>query len=339
MIAENKTWILNVLAHKATEKVPYHFGFTPPVIKKLEKHYGTTLIEDRMNLPIRMSGPKTKKPFYTDMVIHDKCLVDEFGVSWSVSNVDRGSPVVPALKEANLSGYTFPDPTLNYRFEDLGNWCDANREHFRVLCIGDLWERATFMRGMENILVDLALNQKFVFELLENLTMILLKTMDLLVSKFDFETVLISDDYGMQNSLLMSPADWRKFIKPQLIEIFEAAKRHGKYIMLHSCGNVFAVIGDLVDIGLDILHPIQPEAMNIFSLKQEFGGDITLQGGISTQDLLPYGTENEIRSEIKMLKEKMGEGGGYIMEPGITLQGDIPLNNLIALIEEVTGIE
>ena len=207
MTEKNRNWIIEVLAHKETERVPYHFGFTPPVIKKLEKYYGTTLIEDKINLPLRMSGPKTKNPFYADAMSPDKYSKDEFGVSWSVSDIDRGSPVIPALKEADLSGYKFPDPALNYRFEDLGAWCDINRENFRVLCIGDLWERATFMRGMENILMDLALNQKFVAELLENLANILLKTMEIMVKNFDFETVLISDDYGMQNSLLMSPDD------------------------------------------------------------------------------------------------------------------------------------
>lgn len=90
----------------------------------------------------------------------------------------------------------------------------------------------------------------------------------------------------------------------------------------------------MIDIGLDILHPIQPEAMDIFKLKREFGAAVTFCGGILTQDLLPRGTVEQVRAEIKRLKQDMGKGGGYILEPGITIQADVGLDNLVAMIDE-----
>ena len=105
-------------------------------------------------------------------------------------------------------------------------------------------------------------------------------------------------------------------------------------MMVHTCGNVFEVVGDMIDIGLDILHPIQPETMDIYKLKAEFGKELTFQGGLGTQNFLIRATPDKIRDEVKILKNKMGMGGGYIFEPGITIQGDIPVDNLLAMIEE-----
>ena len=122
--------------------------------------------------------------------------------------------------------------------------------------------------------------------------------------------------------------------KPNLKEIYELAKDNGRYVFHHSCGQFDPIIPDLIEIGLDILHPIQPAAIDIYKLKREFGKDLTFCGGVNTQQLLPKSTPQEIRDEVKRLKEKMGVGGGYILEPGITIQADVPLANMLALIDE-----
>jgi len=140
--------------------------------------------------------------------------------------------------------------------------------------------------------LDLALNPLFVEELLRRLTDRILQTMEILFSRFRFDGVALSDDYGSQRGMLMSPAHWRTFIKPRLAEIYSLAKRHGRTVLHHSCGNIVPVIGDLIDLGLDVLHPIQPEAMDIVQLKRDFGSRLTLCGGVRTQDLLPAALRN-----------------------------------------------
>jgi uroporphyrinogen decarboxylase len=332
-MSENQKWIRETLSHKYTANVPYHFDFTPPARKKLVKHYGTEDLEDLVASPIRWVGTNTKKPLYADPVRFGSRLEDEFGVAWVLSEHDRGVPI-PCLREPDLSHYTFPDPTESYRVADLHRWNEDNNEYYRTNWIGDLWERASFMRGLEKLLLDISLNKKFVHELLRGLTDYILATMEIIAENNDFECFGLSDDYGTQKSLIMSPRDWNHFIKPHLKEIFTCAKKYNKHILLHSCGNLQEIIPDLIDIGLDILHPIQPEAMDIYALKTEFGKDITFQGGMRTQDLLPYGKVEEIKDEVKTLKQKMGQNGGYILEPGITVQGDVPLGNIVAMIEE-----
>jgi uroporphyrinogen decarboxylase len=313
--------------------VPYNFDFSPPARKLVEAHLGSP-IEDVLNLPIRMTAPRSIKPLYADPAIHGDRAKDEFGVVWTTSEIDRGSPIGPCLSEADLSGYSFPDAAAPYRFEEIGPWSEEHRGNFRVIWVGDMWERATFMRGMEGILFDLALDPLFVEKLLRGIADYVLETMKILFERFDFEAIALSDDYGTQRALLMSPAQWRRFVKPLLTEIYGLARKNSCVTFHHSCGNIWEIIPDMITMGLDVLHPIQPEAMDPVELKSEFGRELTFCGGLRTQDLLPRGTVGEVRDEVKRLKELMGGDGGYILEPGITLQADVPADNLVAMIEE-----
>ncbi|HEY3320303.1 MAG TPA: uroporphyrinogen decarboxylase family protein [Planctomycetota bacterium] len=332
---QSSGWIEQVLAHRQPAAVPYNFMFSPPARQSLLQHYGLERgLEDFLEFPIRMTAPKSIKPLYADPDHFGETVTDEFGVVWTTSKIDRGSPVGPSLKEASLRGFQFPDPAAAYRFEDMAKFCAREAGHYRIVWVGDLWERATFMRGMDSILMDWVLEPAFVDELLRRLTDHILATMRILFGRFQFEGVALSDDYGTQRGLLMSPADWRARIKPLLREIYALAKQNGRTVFHHSCGCVRAIVPDLIEIGLDILHPIQPETMDIFELKREFGRDLTFCGGVGTQELLPFGAPEQIRAEVRKLKREMGAGGGYILEPGITLQADVPLANLVALIEE-----
>jgi uroporphyrinogen decarboxylase len=331
---DDRAWIRDTLAHRPSGGVPYNFGFSPPARARLEAVYGTADVEVAIGVPIRMDAPRSIKPLYASPAEFGPRVTDEFGVTWTTNELDRGSPVGPCLGEPDLRGYAFPDPSAAYRFEHLAAWTAAQAGHYTILWVGDLWERATFMRGMEAILADLAWNPGFVEELLRGLADYILATIEILFARFAFDGIALSDDYGTQRGMLMSPAHWRKFVKPRLAEIYALAKRHGRTVLHHSCGNILPIIGDLIDLGLDVLHPIQPEAMDVVGLKRQFGTHLTLCGGVRTQDLLPRGTPAEVRDEVKRLKDVLGRGGGYILEPGITLQADVPTANLLALIEE-----
>jgi len=328
----NREWIIDVLSHKENVRVPYNFYFSPVSLRAAEEYYGEG-IEDILGFPLRSNGTVSIKPLYADPDVFGDIAPDEFGVKWSTNKIDRGSPI-PCLPEPSLTGYSFPDPAVSYRFEGLDHWCGSNKDNFTMIWTGDLWERAVFMRGMEALLLDLYMNPGFVHELLRNLADYILGTMKILFERFEFDAVNLSDDYGMQNSMMMSPESWREFVKPYLSEIYSFAKANGRTVFHHTCGHIYPIIPDLIDIGLDILHPIQPETMDIYALKREFGKDLTLNGGVNTQWLLPFGTESEIRDEIKRLKEEMGRGGGYILEPGITILADVPQKNIVAMIDE-----
>jgi uroporphyrinogen decarboxylase len=281
-----------------------------------------------------MTGTVSKKPLYADPAKFGDAVADDFGVTWSTSHIDRGSPIGPCLAAPTLKGYTFPDPTRPGRFEGLTEWSRKHAGHYRIIWVGDLWERATFMRGMASILMDVVLEPAFVEALLERLTEYILATIGVLVDTCAFEAIAVSDDYGTQRGMLISPDDWRRVIKPCLKRIYGLAKHHKRTVFHHSCGSIVPIIGDLIDIGLDILHPIQPEAMDIRDLKRRFGAHVTFCGGIPTQTLLVNAAPEEVRAEVRRLKREMGRGGGYILEPGITILADVPAANIIAMIDE-----
>lgn len=329
----DKEWIRQTIKHRQTLSIPYNFLFCPLAEKIAEAHYGKDL-QEKLSLPIRFTGLKRGKPLYASPDEFGDTVKDEFGVIWSTSRADRGVPLGPCLMEPGLSGYVFPDPLRAGRFSGLDEWCARQEQHFRIIWVGDLWERATFMRGMENILLDVALNRAFVQALLERIAEYILETVRALAGRYPFEAIAISDDYGTQKGMLISPDDWRKLVKPCLSKIYALARKHGLAVFHHSCGHIVPIIGDLIDLGLDILHPIQPEAMDIHFLKRQFGNQLTFCGGIPTQTLLVRGTPDEVRQEIKKLKRQMGEAGGYILEPGITLQADVPIKNMTAMIDE-----
>ena len=334
VMLSNREWVLQTLAHDQPPAVPYNVSLSPPARAALEARYETDDLAETLNLPIRMASVGTLKPLFASPAKYGPTITDEFGVVWSTNEIDRGVPIGPPLEEPTLSGYTMPDPADDARFEGLDAWCRGNREHFRVIWIGDLWERATFMRGMEDLLLDLAAHPAFVEELLRKLTDRILQTMDILAERFDFDAIALSDDYGAQKAMLISPDRWRSLLKGLLAEIFSLARSCGWHTFHHSCGHNTPIIGDLIEIGLGILHPIQPEAMDVFELKRRFGKHLTLCGGLGTQELLPRGTPGKIRDEVRRLKETLGVGGGYILEPGITLQADVPLENMVAFLEE-----
>ena len=136
-----------------------------------------------------------------------------------------------------------------------------------------------------------------------------------------------------QHGLLISPESWRRFIRPRLQRIVRHIRQGGKAAYLHSCGHVTPVIPDLIELGVNMLQPIQPESMDIFDLKRRFGRRICLVGGIGTQELLPYGTPEAIRAQVARCRAEMGAGGGYIMAPAKPILPGVPLENAIVLIE------
>ncbi len=334
-MSDEKEFVHGAIEHQETERVPYNFMFSPPAERRLREHYGVEDLIAALGMPMYFFGAKDK-PLYADPDVYGPTVPDQFGVVWSTSKIDRGSPIGHPLKEVDLSHYAFPSPDDPRRFLGLEDELAKRRELFLVAVIGDLWERAGFMRGLERLCMDVLDSPKFVEGLLDGIKEYVIRTLDHLAD-YNPDAVFLSDDYGTQSGLIIDPQHWRRLIKPRLEEIYEAAKRRNLLVMHHSCGDVSKIVPDFIEIGLDILHPIQPETMDIFALKREFGADLTFCGGIGTQYLLPWGTAMEIRQTVRATLDFMSRGGGYILEPGITLQDDVPVENMVALIEMARG--
>jgi uroporphyrinogen decarboxylase len=150
--------------------------------------------------------------------------------------------------------------------------------------------------------------------------------------KYDIDAVYFGDDWGQQTGLQMGPRLWRQFIWPELQRTYAAVRNAGKLVFIHSCGKVDELFDDLIDIGLDCFNPFQPEVMDVFGLLNKYRGRLAFHGGLSTQRTLPYGSVGDVKKATEKLL-KAGADGGYIFAPAHAVEGDVPLENMLAFIE------
>jgi len=332
-----KETVIQAIRHRETPCVPYHMDFTPPVREMLAEHYNAEDVDSAVGSYILWLSWHPSLDFRGKR-LSGRLIQDEFGVVWNDLSENRGYVEHHPLDRPDLSGYEFPDPFAPGRFDYLRERIEAHSDLFLLAWCGDLFERAHFLRGLDHLLADLHLNPQFVHDLLDNILKFLLGNVKQL-AELGVDGIFLSDDYGHQQSLLMSPRHWREFIKPRLRELFSSIKDAGLFTFLHSCGNVSEVVPDLIEVELDVLHPVQPEAMDIASLKSDYGDRLAFYGGISTQQTLPRGTPEEVEKEVRQTVQFMAKGGGYILAPGITLQHDIPLENILAFIKAAGNVQ
>lgn len=310
--------------------VPWSFGFTQEATAKLLEYF------DADNLtPILQNhilGLGNGIGFFED--IGNDHLKDVFGVVWDRS-VDKDIGIVSGcvLPEPALDGYEFPDPLENRFFEDIPEAIENHGDLYRSFSIGfSLYERAWTLRGMENLMMDFHDHPQFVHELLNAIADYNIAQVEKAVT-FDIDAVHFGDDWGQQHGLQMGPDIWREFILPPLTRMYKAVTDAGKKVSIHSCGDVDELFDDLIDIGLSLFNPFQPEVMDVPALMKQYHGTLSFHGGLSTQRILPYGTTDEVRAETRKLIE-LGSNGGYILSPAHAVEGDVPLENILAFIEE-----
>jgi len=210
---------------------------------------------------------------------------------------------------------------------------DQSDKYLLVTIWGSHFEKANAARGIENFLADMAADYDFAKKLC---TRIVDKNMVMLENFLhidEIDGVLLGSDWGSQRGLLMSPAVWEDMIAPGEHREYDLVHSYGKDVWLHSCGCVDVLIPRLLEMGLDVLNPVQPECMDIAQLKADYGDRLTFWGGISTQLTLPYGTPDEVRDEARRIRDMMSEGGGYILSPAQAIQGDVPVENIEAVLE------
>ena len=198
-----------------------------------------------------------------------------------------------------------------------------------------LFERLWSVRGMENALCDFYENEEEVHRLFRALTNFYKGMLTRAKMELDLDAVWTSDDIGTQTSAFFSLEIFQTFFKPYYQELIEHAHSLGMHFWLHTCGNVRSFIPDLIEIGLDILHPIQKHTMDEKEIAEQFGNDICIWAGIDVQRVVPFGTPQEVREEVRaMINTYYRPQGRLILAAGNNMTVDTPLENLRALLEE-----
>lgn len=326
--------VIAQIRHRETGVVPYTMPFDEALGVRLDEHYGGPAWRARLTpYIVTVSAVDTDPKQILDATYYR----DAYGGLW---RQDRRPCHLekPPLAAPSFDGYAFPAPEAFFRAEQkeaARKTCEASGDSFRVGHLKwGLFERSWHLRGFENALVDAVAEPDFFEEMLERLTRLYLAFIEY-TAVLPVDGVFFGDDWGDQRGNLLGPERWRRFLKPRWARLFEAVHRHGKIAMCHSCGSVAEILPDLIEIGLDVLESVQPEAagMNPYELKRRWGDRITFWGCLGSQSTIPFGTPGSIRAEVARLKNEMGQGGGFILAPAKPLQPDTPTANAAAIVE------
>ena len=201
------------------------------------------------------------------------------------------------------------------------------------------FEKANDARGIENFLADMAGEPEYAQSLLDFIIHKNIVMLENFVNMSGVDGILLGSDWGTQRGLIMSPETWRRMIKPGEQLEYDLIKNAGKDVWIHSCGNILPIVGDLADMGVKVLNPVQPECMDIEELNRQYGDRLTFWGGVSTQQTLPYGTPDEVRAETLRVAKLLGENGGYITAASQDIQPDVPLENIISLVDTANSLK
>lgn len=333
-----KERVLAQLHHEETDYLPYELGFDGDVFERVSEYFGGKGWWERVEIFFERPNPGTlsHSPPAATLNAAGTHTTDVYGCVW---RVDRRPMHLekPVLAEPDFDRLRFPteEQVFPPGFDnDVRKKVQACPELFHMAQFGfGLFERTWALRGFENVLMDAAAEPDFFEELIRRVAEHHMMIVEHLV-KLPLDAVFFSDDWGDQRGIILGPERWRKYLKPHLARMYQRTHQAGMATLSHCCGSVTDVIPDLIEIGLDCLQSVQPEAMDPYELKRRWGDRMTFFGGVGSQRLLPFGTPDEIRAEVRKLCREMGRGGGYILGLAKSFQPETPTLNAVAAIEE-----
>jgi len=351
--------VIRAVTHQKPDRVPkdISWGFTPAVMDTFRQQTGRDDPEEYFGVDVRFVGldlppervesaARERRATYGRYYPPDlpaNADISEWGTAYLPGTFYHFTRLIPPLQSATSLKEleAFPIPT----FEETWRRAYARQRieafHRRDLAVGGamavtIFEVVWQQRGMEELFHDFKFNPEMAAYLLDCLT-------DIRISQARFfaeqnvDVLILGDDVSMQTGMIMSPATWRKWFKGRMARIIAAAKaiKPGIPIFYHSDGNPTAILPDLIEIGVTILNPVQPECIDPAMVKQQYGNQLALWGTIGTQTTMPFGTPGEVRQEVKKRIETVGRDGGLVLGPTHSLEPDVPWENILALYEAI----
>ncbi len=328
----NRERVLAALNHRQPDKTPYNIDFTQAAHAKMADYYGDPHFGGKLGNCLTVTSCE---PWDSWKEIAPDIWEDQFGVQWNRA-VDKDIGVVcnRVVAPETLGALQLPDPDDPSRYAHYPRLiADKKQDSFIVVDLGfSLFERAWTLAGMENVLMWMVEDKGLIHRLLDVIVEFNLRVIDH-VCAYDVDAMLFGDDWGQQRGVIMGPKLWREFIKPRVRRMYGAVHARGKHVFIHSCGKVDELFPDLIECGVNMFNPFQPEVIDVYDVKRRYGRDLGFYGGISTQRTLPYGTVQETKDEVRRLIDAIGTDGGYIASPAHAIPADAKPENIAAMIE------
>lgn len=367
--------IIKALNHKKPDRIPFDLGssFVTGITKnaylniikylgiKEEKIeffdtvqqlvYPSEEFLEKLNVDVRGIVPDiVRKNPSVENLPDGKYFTDEWGIMWRMP--EGGfyydivkSPLSGEITEKDIDNFPWPDPSLPHLFDGIVErakkyFQDGYAVMLESFCSG-IFEMSCRLRGYEQFYMDLAINPSLACKLMDKIVEIKIEFYKKAAEKLGkyINFIREGDDVGGQEALLISPEMYYEYIKPRHKQLFEAQKKYFPqpfFIFFHSDGAIYNIIPDFIEIGVEILNPVQitDKGITLENLKNEFGSDLTFWGGgIDTQKILPKGTEEQIREDVKRRIEILGKNGGFVFNTIHNIQDDVPPENIKVMLE------
>jgi uroporphyrinogen decarboxylase len=342
----SKERVLAAIRHKETDRIPITFDAEKEVYAALYDHLGIDTKEalfDRLCVDTWMILPGNF--IYTAEENGKREKTTIWGYRTKVAEYSGGTydevcfnPLAGKNEIEDIKAHRWPSPGIL----DFSHFPQEAEQYSNRAVIGvftwGVYFIASFVRGMEDLMMDFALRKDYAHCLIKTISEISSSALNTMLESYGdgIDIVYMADDYCSQQAPLFSPATFQEFVAPYLRELVEITHKYNKRFLLHCCGAVRPLLPMIIDAGVDMLEPIQirAEGMDPCGLKRDFGKDLCFYGGIDLQQILRKGTSQQVADEAKRLIDILGENGGYIIGPGHTyIQIDAPLENIMAMYE------
>jgi uroporphyrinogen decarboxylase len=326
--------LIAAVSHKPTDFVPYHIEYSVGIKAAMLRELGT---EDLAGATGDHFSRYSTRGKWEE--IRPGFFRDDFGVVWDRTlDHDLGVPEA-VLTEPDLSLVAWPTAESGSRLVGAEGFVRQTHAAGRFCCLGvalSLFERAWALRGMEPLMIDMMEEPSFVEDLLDRIVAHNLSIMRAL-SHLPWDGVWIGDDWGQQRGLIMGRPMWRRFILPRAKQMYDYARSQGWTVIIHSCGGIVELLPYLIEAGVQVLNPFQPEVMDLVAVRREYGRDLSFLGGMSVQRTLPFGTPDQVREQSRRLLDQMGVEGGFVFAPSHMLTDDVPVANVLAMLEVIAA--
>ena len=344
--------ILTACRRGQPDLVPYIFSVTPPMQATFERETGGADIAEYFEFDCRSVGigPTRKqsdfRPYFADRALAPNTCIDEWGVAETPPTQDdpmtrhfrqRLSPLRHATTIAEVDAFPLPDLDADYRFAGMAAKVAAYKSRGLAVQGGlgfSTFDYSWLIRGMDQFMMDMVSHTPMAEAIMDRVLAVLRNTVRKYVAA-GIDIAIWGEDVGTERAMMMSPRLWRRMIKPRFQSMIQAAKEVNPEVVIwyHSCGHIEPIIPDLIEIGVEVLNPIQPEAMDPARLKALYGDRLAFWGGVSVQRTMPFGAPSQVRAEVKERIETVGRDGGFVIAPAHTLEPEVPWQNVLAFVE------